>query len=338
MERPERASASVVAAGAVAILGGILAAASFLSSIVFLSVSWPTPQARPIGPELRPILDGLAIFLLSCALFTAFAGIQVIRLRQWARIAMLVIAGCMLFFAVVGVGVILVTIFVAPADPVLSQPLSVFLLVLIYGMPMAIATWWLVLFTKPQVLVQFERAAPQISGSCPRPTFFNNPRCPLAVRIVAWYLASFVLLVPFLPFLPLHIPAFFLGHLFRGPAAALMLILDFALLAVAGLGLLLVKRWGYAVTLASQILFCINGLYAAFSASFESVVRSVMDEMNLPALPPVTQAMFRQIRYFSLLGLIIPLAIIVTLLVCRRAFFTAANGAAPWNSHSQNQQ
>ena len=329
MVRRPRASTSVIAAGVVAVIGGILAALSLLSSVLVLSLF---PLARPIPPGLRPILYGLLIFLLFCALLVVVVGIQVIRLRRWARIATLAIASCMLFFGVIGVGVIVLTMFVAPADPALVNPVSAFLLALIYGVPMAIATWWLVLFTRDPVVAQFHEADPPISPSAPGPSFRNNPECPLAVRIVAWYLASFVLLLPFLPFLPFRIPAYFLGHLYRGPAASLIFIFDFVLLAVAGIGLLLVKRWGYALTLATQILFCINGVYSAFSASFESMVRSVMSEMHLPEFPSVTQAMLSHIRYFNLFGLIIPLAIIVTLVTCRRAFFAAANGTSHWDS------
>ena len=323
-----RASASVVAAGAVAIAGGTLAALSILSSVVLLSQSWRIPSARPLPPELRPVFYGVQIFFLLCALFTVLAGIAVIRLRNWARIAMLVIAGCLLFFGVIGVGVILFVIFLAPADPVLSRTMLAATLSLIYGIPMAIAVWWLVLFTRTGVAAQFSRTLPPVSASAAGSSFLNNPQCPLAVRIVAWYLASFVLFLPFLPFLPFPLPAYFLGHLYRGPAAALLLIFNFVLLAVAGIGLLLVRRWGYVLTLATQILFCVNGAYAVSSASFEAMVRSAMDEMHLPEFPAVAPSMFNYLRYFHLFGLIIPLAIVVTLLVCRRAFFAAANTAA----------
>jgi hypothetical protein len=332
MDRRLRASPSVVAAGVVAVIVGVLGALSLLSSVLVFS---RMPLARPIPPELRPILYGLLLFLLCCALLVIVVGIEVIRLRRWARIAILLIAGCMLFFGVIGAAVILLSLLIAPVDPALSNPLPAFLLASIYGGPIAIATWWLVLFTRAAVVEQFDRAAPPVATD-PGPSFLNNPQCPLAVRIVAWYLASFVLFLPFLPFLPFHIPAYFLGHLYRGPAASLILIFDFVLLAAAGIGLLLVKRWGYALTLATQIFFCVNGLYSAFSSSFESMVRSVMSEMNLPQLPSLTPAVFRHFRYFNLLGLIIPLAIIVTLLFCKRAFFAAANGTIRGNSYLQS--
>ena len=331
MDRRLHATPSVVAAGVVAVIGGILAALSLLSSLLVFSLWSGMPLARPIPQELRPIVYGLLIFLLCCALLVVVVGIAVIRLRRWARIATLVIAGCMLFFGVIGFGVILLTLLVAPADPALSNPLSAFLLLLIYGVPIAIATWWLVLFTRAPVVAQFDLAAPPVRTD-PGSSILNNPQCPLPVRVVAWYLASFVLFLPVLPFLPFHIPAYFLGRVYRGPAASLILIFDFLLLAVAGIGLLLVKRWGYALTLATQVLFCVNGLYSAFSSSFESMVGSVMSEMNLPGLPSVTPAVFRNLRYFNLLGLVVPLAIIATLIFSRRAFFAAANGAIDGNS------
>jgi hypothetical protein len=329
MDRHPRASASVVSAGVVAIVGGMLAALTTLGSMVL--VSWHASAARPLPAQLRPIFYGVQMFFLFCALFVVLVGIEVIRLRRWARIAILVIAGCLLFFGVIGIGVILFVIFAAPADPALSKTVLAFFLSLIYGIPIVIAVWWLALFTRPSVAAQFASALPPMAASAPDASFFNNPACPLAVRIVAWYLVSFVLFVPFLPFLPFPLPAYFMGHLYRGPAGALFLILNFLLLAVAGVGLLLVKRWGYSLTLATQILICINGAFAASSASFESMARSAMDEMHLPVLPPVAPEMFNYIRYFQLFGLIIPLAIVLTLLVCRRAFFAAATATATPN-------
>jgi hypothetical protein len=93
MDRRLRATPSVVAAGVVAVIGGILAALSLLSSLLVFSLWSGMPLARPIPQELRPIVYGLLIFLLCCALLVVVVGIAVIRLRRWARIATLVIAG-----------------------------------------------------------------------------------------------------------------------------------------------------------------------------------------------------------------------------------------------------
>jgi hypothetical protein len=274
---------------------------------------------------MRPILYGTWIFFLLGSIFVVTTGIGIIRLRNWARIALLVIAGCMLFFGLIGIGVIFFTIFIAPVEAGVSKAVLAAVLAFIYGIPILIALWWLILFTRPAITARFHAAfasaaAPAGPGSR---SFLNNPQCPLPVRIVAWYLASFVLLLPFLPFLPFRIPAFYFGHMFRGPAASLVLFFNFALLGAAGLGLLLLKRWSLPLTLAIQLLFCINGLYAALSPSFEFMMRAAIQAMNLPDLPYFAQSMLTNMRYFNLLGLVIPVAIIVTLLISRQSFNSA---------------
>lgn len=326
--QPPRASPSVLAAGIVAILSGACGSILNLLSLLFLNASTFSP-ARPIPPVLRPVLYGTWIFFLLGALFVLFVGIQVIRLRNWARIALIVIAGCMLFFGVIGIGVIFFTIFVSPVDASVSKSVLATVLAFIYGIPVVVALWWLILFTRPSVVAQFQVPAGSSPPAVRSASFLNNPQCPLPVRIVAWYLASFVLALPFLPFLPFHVPAFYFGHLFRGPASTFILFLNFAVLSVTGIGLLLLKRWSYPLTIATQLLFCANGLLAAFSPSFESVMRSVMAEMNLPDLPYFAESMLRNMRYFNLLGLIVPIAIIVTLLLARRSFYSAAAPKLP---------
>lgn len=328
MAQPNKASASVVAAGVVAVIGGASAALCVVGILVVLRFAAAAlPEAIP--PSLRPLLDILWIFFLACDLFVMVVGVQLIRLRNWARIAMLIIAGCMLLFGVTGVGVILFTVFLAPADPAVSKPVLAAVLAFVYGIPTAVSTWWLILLSRRSVVAQFQIATALSSDAAPAspltssPSLFNNPQCPLAVRIVGWYLASFILFLPLVPFLPIHIPAYYFGHLFRGPSATLVVFLNFAILSIPGIGLLLLKPWSFPLTIASQTLVCANGVFAAFSPSFDSVMREVFAQMDLPAVPIDAEQMFHYMRYFNLLGLIVPLAIMATLYFSRQSFYTA---------------
>jgi len=325
MESRPQASASIVAAGVVAIFGGVLSAISI--GFVLAMTSLKVPQPGPVlPPALRPVLYGMWIFFLLCALFVVVAGVQLIRLRNWARLALLVIAGCMLFFGVVGIAVIVVTLFGTPPDPVVSKAILAAILAFVYGIPIVVALWWLILLTRRSITQQFLVAATAGNASPSSFSWLNNPQVPLAIRIVGWYLASFVLFLPFLPFLPAGLPALYFGRVFRGPSAIAVYIFSFALLAVAGIGLLLVKRWSYPLTMASQILVCLNGIVTAFMPSLEANMVSIMKEMGLPTpLPPSTEAMLHQMRFTFLSGLVIPLAVIVVLLVYRRSFFGASH-------------
>jgi len=331
MTQSGKASPSVVAAGVVAMIGGALAVVCVVAILLALRFASATgPGAIPAS--LRPLLYFIWIFFLACDVFVIVVGIQLIRLRRWARIALLVIAGCMLFFGVIGIGVIFFTIFLAPADPAVPKLVLAAVLAFVYGIPIGVSLWWLILFTRRSVAVQFEAAAAPSSGAsraslpASSPSVFNNPQCPLAVRIVAWYLASFVLFLPVVPFLPLHIPAYYFGHFFRGPSATLILFLNFAALSVAGIGLLLLKRWSFPLAIATQALLSANCLVAAFSPSFDSVMREVFSQLNLPAVPVGVAQLLHSLRYWNLLGLLLPLAIIITLFLSRHSFYTAILG------------
>ena len=324
-----RASASVVVAGIVAIVGGAFAALCLV--IVLVGFHFASAPGPAITPAIRPFLYIVWIFFLACDLFVIIVGVQLVRLRNWARVALLIVGGCMLFFGVIGTGVIFFTIYITPADPTVSKPILATVLAFIYGIPVVVGLWWLVLLTRRPVVEQFQAAAlPSQPAGAPvsSPSLFNNPKCPLPIRIVGWYLASFILFLPIMPFLPMHIPVYYFGHLFGGPSATLILFLTFALLSVLGIALLLLRSWSYPLTLASQLILCFNSLFAAFSPSFDSVVRDTLSTTPLPALPGGVEPLVHYMHYFNLLGLVPPLAIMVTLCFTGRSFYSAARSCS----------
>ena len=93
-----RASTSVIAAGVAAIIGGAFTGVVILASLLIVTrVNVPSSGAA-IPAALRPFIYGIWIFFLVCAVLVVAAGVGVIRLRNWARITLLIFAGCALFF------------------------------------------------------------------------------------------------------------------------------------------------------------------------------------------------------------------------------------------------
>src|ERR1700675_1216831 len=111
MDSAPRASTSIIVAGIFAILFGVIGTLSSLASLILFStglgLSVPLPAAA-----LPPFLFVTWLIALLCALFVVVAGIQVMRLRNWARVSMLVIAGCLLLFGLMGMIVMFVSAFV----------------------------------------------------------------------------------------------------------------------------------------------------------------------------------------------------------------------------------
>ena len=226
---------------------------------------------------------------------------------------------------------ILYTIYAMPPDPAVSRTILAAVLTFIYGVPIVVALWWLILFTRRSVADQFAGvAASAAQPLSPSASLFNNPRCPLAIRIVGWYLASFILFLPLLPFLPKNIPAVFFARVFHGPAAMLLYFFTFLLISVPGAGLLLLRRWSLPLAITGQLFTILNLVVTVSSPSFESSMIAAIREMGLPSeLPPPTQALLHQLRYINLFGITIPLAIIVVLYFYRRQFYAAASAPAP---------
>jgi hypothetical protein len=329
MPATPRASPAITVAGIFAILfGACVALLSVATLILFSSARFAKSSLFPAF--MLPVLIFFWIFLLLCGLFLSVVGIQVIRLRNWARISLLVIAGLMLFFGVMGIAVIFVTLFVSPpADPRVSRGLLAAILALIYAIPTAISAWWLILFTRSSVVAQFHDFATLQAPRAPSTmSVFNNPECPLAVRIIGWYLGSFILVIPFIPFLPSSVPAMYFGKVFFGPAALGVYAFNFALISIPGIGLLLLKRWSYPLTIASQLLASVNAIFTTSSPSYEASVRAVFEKMNIPNFPSNTEQMLHYSHYFNLIGLLIPIAIVVTLFIAGGKFYEAANRAS----------
>src|SRR5262245_42181440 len=137
MTQSGKASPSVVAAGVVAMVGGALAAVCVVAILLTLRFASATGRGA-IPASLRPLLYFIWIFFLACDVFVIVVGIQLIRLCRWARIALLVIAGCMLFFGVIGIGVIFFTIFLAPYGPAVSTLILASLLAFVVGVPIGV--------------------------------------------------------------------------------------------------------------------------------------------------------------------------------------------------------
>jgi len=317
-------SPGIIAAGVSAILAGIFGALSaVLALVAMLGIQrLPSNAAVPVyAKTLSEIIWGF-FFLAAC--FLIWSGVGVNRLRKWARISLLVFAGMMLFFGIIGIFVIFFVFLLSPLPgPAGTKAVVLGALVLFYGVPVAVAVWWMIFLTRPGVASQFEARA----GVLPprRVVRFSKPGCPLPVSIVAWFLLSTVLSVLIVPFLPFRLPVVFFGRMFVGPPAIALFLGQFLLIAAAAAGLLRLQRWSFPVTVGLQLLYIANGLVTFLSPSYESHLRTIVNQMQIPAPPAGVPDFLPYTRYFAWIGLLVPTACVVALLYSREAFFAAAD-------------
>src|SRR5271168_4267924 len=97
MNNSAKPSASVIAAGVVAILGGLF---YLLTSIFVLMGMRLASQQDPtvLPPIVRSWMIGFTGFLICLAIFGVATGVGLLLLRNWARISALIWAGFSVFF------------------------------------------------------------------------------------------------------------------------------------------------------------------------------------------------------------------------------------------------
>ncbi len=326
-------TASVTAAGVVAIVGSVLVLlGTALAAIAFLTV--PISQAAPQFPSFaRNLAVGSMALFAGLAVFGVFTGIGVLRLKNWARISMLVwsgitaaICGCVLAFLV---------IIPLPTPPNAPANIAAFTRVaagLIYGLPLAIAIWWLILFNRKAIAAQFAAPAPDspldASGFPGQTTSPSKPPLPLPITVLAVFLlsSSLSLLLLFL----VHAPMVLFAHAFRGPAGTAVWITICLLSTAAGIGLLRRKGWSYSLTLGLQLLGFLSGIVTLASPKYPDLMREAIASMAF-STAPYPEYSIEQLRRFSYASLAFPVLIGILLLYYRSRFLQAC---ASGNLHS----
>jgi hypothetical protein len=216
MSRPVGITASAI----VAILGSIFALLLAVLSVASLFIE--TPQPRPP--------NSAQFVIAGAAMFAALAGVGIwtsvglFRLRSWARTSILVFAGFLAAFSILTL--VMTTAVPLPPETTAGMEHTVRqVMVVIFGIPLAIAAWWLIQFNRQSTKAAF--ASPITEAA---------PRRPLSITVIAWTLivgaGSCLLLIP------LRMPVFLFGATFNGWTAVVIYIFFGALSLYIGKGLL----------------------------------------------------------------------------------------------------
>src|SRR5450759_2443677 len=216
MSRPVGVTASAI----VAILGSIFAL--LVAAVLVASPHIAPPQSQPP--------NSAQVVIAGAAMFAALAGIGIwtsvglFRLRPWARTAILVIAGFLaagsIFSLVISMAVPMPPEITASTEHIVRRTMAA-----MFGIPAAIAVWWLIQFNTPSTKAAF--ASPIAGPASPR---------PLSITVIAW--ASIVGGAPCLFAILTRMPAFLFGVNFNGWIAGVIYAFFGALSLYIGKGLL----------------------------------------------------------------------------------------------------
>ena len=330
MDHSPNRSASVTFAAVVAILGGLFLLLCS-SVLLFAMLLGKFPGTSPeLAPFVRNIMLATNALMMCLSLFGIATGIGLIYLRNWARISILIWGGMLVFFG----GIDIPIAFLMPIPPTPSAPdLPVadmqavrLILLAIYGMPLLIGIWWLILFNRKTVKAQFASATGSADPSVPR-----KPACPLPIAVLAWFYVSSILNLLFLPFLPFHVPVLVFGQVLPGRVGLTVLILSCLALFVCGVGLLKLKPWSYSLTIVLQVFWAASTTVSMLSPNYNAVVDSFLKEMQASLHLPETQfspANFTHPYGWTVaLGVLFAGAILGLLVYYRQRFLEAASVA-----------
>jgi uncharacterized membrane protein (DUF2068 family) len=328
MSNPSTRSTAVTVAGIIAIIGSAFTVLGVLFGLLGLLIAPHLPQQPQMPTFARTIALATMVSFLAVSVLGICTGAGLLRRKHWARFSALVWAGISAPFSALAFLAILLIPF--PSQPGAPAGLPLFLhlsLGALYGIPFGIGIWWLILFNRKTISAEF--AAP-ITGEA---TMFpgdplqssapTQPRSPLPITVLAWFMLISSLSAVFLLLLPY--PAIFFGIALRGWVRTVALVLSCLWCGVAGFGLLRLKRWGYWLAAGLQILGLMNGTITLLSPEYDAIMRESMASMNLPSRVP--GLMMEHLRGIASIGLVFPIALLVLLLWYRPRFLEASAAA-----------
>jgi len=330
MGTPPKASASIVAAAIIAILAALLllvgCSFAFLGTLLF-----PSPHVTPpLPPPVRAVMMVMWGVMMAVSVFGIITGIGLLRLRNWARISVLIWGGLCVFFGGIGIPIaFLLPTFAPPNAPALppgSQHMVQVVLLFIYGLPLTVGVWCLILFNRKSVQAQFAEAS-ALAGAA----LTQEPRCPLPVTVVAWFYLTSILNFVFLPFFPLRIPVFIFGLALPRRAGIAILLLSALGLFAAGVGLLKLKPWSYSLAIGLQMFWLASTAVSMFNPNYNAAMLSYLNDfqawMHLPDSQLSPENFMRQFAWMMKLGLVVAGAILGILVYYRPRFLAAASAA-----------
>jgi hypothetical protein len=336
-------SAAVTLAAIIALLGSAGVAFFAVSSFFGMLFAFRHGQAAGTLPlqEVAPAIGAMAVASLTDLGFAGWGFatcIGLLRLKPWSRISVLFIAGFM------AVTIVCVTVgfmfFPFPSAPNSAHDLNFHLRIQLdsfFAVLLAIAVWWMVLFTRKSVVEQFSGVAsaaiiPEttLTGEPPAVAEVTpQPQRPLAITILAWYyLASLPSMIPaILIYTHQQVEIPFFGTLLGNRGAAIYLVLSVSVLLAAGIALLKNQVWGYWVAFSNELFRLLNGAtilllpgsaerWMKIAASIRSRFPSEMAR-HLPDFSPILKVSFGG-------GIIFGLIVLAILWMCRKRFFEFA--------------
>ena len=336
MDQPEpndNRSGTVTAAAVIALIGSLLILLVPLFGLLSIGSMQTLPQNPDFAPAdaRRAALVGFA-FIALIGVWGLASSIGLFRYRNWARISTLIWSALTVAFGSLALLFIsTLKIPVPPNSPAGAEAAARVLMAIIYLVPIAIGTWWLILFTRKPIIALFRGGSTGIvaPGALFDPSGFpaTSPKVqrPVPILVVAWFLigsaffSAFALLIQ-------RPPMLLFGRLHGGSTGSVFFLLAAAITLCGGLGLLKMRRWAFWLTVGWQAFGLLNGTVSLLNPNYQALMKQVLAASRFANqnANPFAPEFF---RFFGSIGLLFGAAVLV-ILVCYRPHFLSVSSSA----------
>lgn len=274
----------------------------------------------------------MSVFMLGLAAWGIATGVNLLHLREWARISMIVFSGLLLVMAVPGL--IMMIVMPLPTPPVPAVPngeripslehlmtavrigMAVF-----YALLALLGGWWAYFFNSRPSKEQFRNSAAPAPAWMPAvlaPTELPGAtKRPVSITIIAYLALVGACMFPILNIL--HMPLTFLGFFFSGGKAALIVIGYMSVQLLMAYGLLKLEKWGRSLAIYYFNFAIFNSVISVIlpgaQARYEEATAAMQTSMGLPPTP------FQFPIWFSLVFSLPMIAIQLWFVVTRKQAF-----------------
>ncbi|HUK88208.1 MAG TPA: hypothetical protein VLT85_11130 [Terriglobales bacterium] len=287
----KRSLGVTIAAGIVLLGSGL----TLLLGLLIAALAWM--QSDPRLAALRPLLLVEAAMFGVVAVLGIATGVDLLRLRRWARVSVLIFGGFLGLMGFTAGFVILLMPFPTPPHPPAELArvmtgvrvgISAF-----YFLLLALGAWWLWLFTRESVKAQFAGGKPGLAapaGGSPAAAAVARVGVAQGRPVSITIIAVLILLgaINFPVALLLRFPAYVFGWLVAGwGGAAFYLGFSLAHLAI-GVGLLKLRPWSRWAAIALYLFGMINAATMALPGRMEALMEVAWSRFPMPMRPPAS--------------------------------------------------
>jgi hypothetical protein len=293
MRRP----AGVTIAAVAVFVGSALTLLS-AALMIFAFAVMPATEATPAFTRSAGLI--MSIFMLGLAAWGIATGISLLRVREWARISMIVFSGLLLVMAVPGL--LMMLVIPLPTPPVSAFPQGEAIpplehlmtavrigMAIFYALLALLGGWWLYFFNSRPIREIFRGGAttpstnwtPAVLAPTEMP---GAPKRPVSITIIAYLALVGACMFPVLNIL--HLPLTFLGFFFTGGKASLIVVGYMSVQLLMAYGLLKLEMWGRNLAIYYFNFAIFNSIISVVlpgaQARYEEAMTAMQGSLGLP--------------------------------------------------------